>query len=96
MARVVDTALTSYELNPREQAEGCQLNINQRMVIQNRLALYAVEKLTWIYDPDKHMYCIQREAELQGQIRLLQMILEDATQAEETLLDMARNPAKYL
>lgn len=91
MATPIPNFFTSYDLSPREQAEGCQLNINQRMVIQNRLVAYATEKLNWLYNPEEHLQCIQREAELQGQIRLLQLMLDESDEATNQLLHMARD-----
>lgn len=90
MAQVIPNQFTTYELSPREQAEGKQLNINQRCVIQNRLSAFAQEKLAWTFDPRNPEVCMQREAELQGQIRLLQLMLDEAIEAESLLLTMAR------
>ncbi len=83
MAKLIPTAFQSYELTEAEEREGKILNISVKYSLQNRMARYAQEKLYLIYDTKDPMSFLQKEAELQGQIRLLQELLDESEIAEE-------------
>lgn len=73
------TRFTSWNLDPLEFRRGCTYNDLQVKVIQNLICQAALEKVSLTYDPLNSMAFVQREAELQGQIGILEFLL---TQAE--------------
>jgi len=66
----------TWELTIPEQATGYSLSTEQQAVIQNDIAEAAVQKLQLKYDPEKPLVFLQKEAELQGRILILQHLLD--------------------
>lgn len=85
MARPIPTSFTSYQLSEEEQLKGQVLTTENYYVIQNLICTAAEEKLSLKYDPDNASTYLQREAELQGQIGILRMLLELSLSAQSTL-----------
>jgi hypothetical protein len=88
--KVAENLFTSYDLEPREELEGKSLNLYQRAVLQNRIALYSQEKLAWRFDPNNVTECVAREAYLGGQIALLTELLAESDLAQAELLHYAQ------
>lgn len=78
MASLAQSLFTRYDLSEEEQLAGQQLTISNIQVIQNLICTLAEEKTTLKFDVHDQMAFVQREAELQGQIAILQMLLENA------------------
>lgn len=75
---------TSYELSLEERAAGYSLTPEQILVIKNDIAQAAIQKLSLKFDPANPHDFLQREAELQGRILILQhMILRSQSAAYE-------------
>ena len=68
----------SWELSEAEIREGTVLYALQKQVLQNRLAMAAAERVLLPFTPDN----IQRDAELQGEIRTLRWILDESDRVE--------------
>jgi hypothetical protein len=75
MAQLKLSSLSSYNLSPEEQLAGHKLTPENTYVIQNHICELSEEKLALKYDPSQPMWFVQREAELQGQIGILKMLL---------------------
>lgn len=89
MALPIPNAFQQFALTAEEELRGRILNSEQQQVLRNRLAAYATEKLFLKFTPSHQMEFLQQEAELQGQIALLQAILEDS----DIALQEAMNPS---
>lgn len=82
MAKELETPFKSYELTASEETAGKIFSIPQKLVLHNLLFTYAMEKLNLKYDPNEPMVFMQTEAELQGQINLLQFLLDESDATE--------------
>lgn len=80
MAHQIPSTFTRYKLTPEEQANGQILTTNNLYCIQNLICDAAEEKLSLKFDPSSPMQFAQREAELQGQIGILKLLIELASQ----------------
>lgn len=85
MARPIPTTFTSYQLSEEEQLKGQVLTTENYYVIQNLICQAAEDKLSLKFDPLQPAIFLQREAELQGQIGILRMLLEMSLSAQSTL-----------
>lgn len=70
------SAFISHKLTEEEHRAGSILTPLQMKVFQNRLHDYAMQKVSLTMDMTNIHASLQTEAELQGQIRLLQDIIE--------------------
>jgi len=68
----------SWELSEAEVSEGTILYTLQKQVLQNRLAMAAAERVLLPFSPEN----VQRDAELQGEIRTLRWILDESERQE--------------
>jgi hypothetical protein len=84
MARTVPSTFTRYILTPEEQSSGTRLTSDNIFVIQNLICDAAEEKLNLKYDPLNPLVFAQREAELQGQIGILKLLVELSSQPQST------------
>jgi hypothetical protein len=85
MAHQVNSTFTRYKLSPEEQESGQSLTTANLYVIQNLICDAAEEKLALAYDPLNPIAFAQREAELQGQIGILKLLVELASASNITL-----------
>lgn len=79
MATQIPSTFTRYQLTPEEIQNGQALTTNNLYLIQNLICDAAEEKLALKFDPLNPMQFAQREAELQGQIGILKLLVELAT-----------------
>lgn len=75
----------SYELSQSEEEAGQVFTREQKMVLQNKLASIAQDKLNLTFDPANVNQFIQREAELQGQMGVINWLLDTSNQVEEAI-----------
>lgn len=75
MAHLKVSSLSAYHLSQEEELAGRKLTPENTFVIQNHISELSEEKLALKYDPLQPMWFVQREAELQGQIGILKMLL---------------------
>ena len=87
MAYPIPSTFTRYHLTPEEQENGQNLTTNNIYVIQNLICAAAEERLGLTYDPSRPLEFAQREAELQGQIGILRMLLEMSSTPTITIQD---------
>ncbi len=92
MAKIMIGAFVSWELTEEEEVQGCIYTVTQVQVLQNLLAICAHTAIAAELDPAEgehaeKLYFI-RQAETQGQIKLLREIIakseyHQTTQANE-------------
>jgi hypothetical protein len=83
--RQLPSLFTKYEFSDRELLEAKVLPVQTLAYLQTLQTKFAEEKITLKFDPNKQMEFVQREAELQGQILLLAMLLQESDDAAEAL-----------
>jgi hypothetical protein len=76
MSYILPSTFTRYSLSPEEQVSGQALTSDNLHVIQNLICDAAEEKLSLKFDPLNPLVFAQREAELQGQIGILKLLVE--------------------
>ena len=76
MAHPINSTFTRFKLTPEEQVNGQTLTQNNLYVLQNLICDIAEEKLSLKLDPLNPLVFTQREAELQGQLGILKMLVE--------------------
>lgn len=106
MATLGKSIFTTWNLSEEEELMGRVLTDLNKKYLQNTIANYAEQKLNIPFTPENiHKYA-QQEAELTGQILILQHLITLSTEAEEILATNARlrkeeeeedinNPSKY-
>jgi tRNA G18 (ribose-2'-O)-methylase SpoU len=83
-----------YELNDDEKRIAHLFTQENIYGIKNLIAQAAEEKITLKFDPDKVMAFVQREAELQGQINILNYLLQLHEETiNNALADQQNNPS---
>lgn len=82
---LLPSLFSKFQLTDVELLEGTLLNTNQKAVIQNLLADTVADKILLKFDPDNIAAFQQREAELQGQIGILQYLIATSDEAEEMI-----------
>ncbi len=90
MAHLISNTFSSYSLLPEEEESGQLLSDLQKMVIQNKLAMIAADKLKIEFNPLSPLEFAQQEAYLRGQLDALQWQL-DVSQEVETLVKSRTN-----
>lgn len=85
MARALPNSFTKYQLTEEEQLSGQVLTTSNYHVVQNLIADAAESRLALTYDPSNPLTFVQREAELQGQIGVLKLLLELSVQAQSSI-----------
>ncbi len=75
----------SWELAPAEQTQGCILSTQNKDVIRNLIRDIAEEKLSMDFNPAEPQRFMQREAELKGQLGILQHLLSLSELAEKEI-----------
>ena len=85
MAELIPNEFTSYKLTEQEELEGSILTITQKHVLHNLLSIYAMEKNTIEYDPEKTMEFVQQEAYKRGQMEAMRHVLAMSEAAVEAL-----------
>ena len=76
MAQLINSTFTRYKLTEQEQLAGQMLTTSNIHVMQNLMCDAAEERLSIKFDPTNSLAFAQREAELQGQIGILRMLIE--------------------
>lgn len=83
MPKPILNQFSSFELSQQEQLAGTILTYEQKLVLQNQLAMISAEKLALTANPHSYTEFIQQEAYKAGQIAMIQYIL-DCSLASET------------
>lgn len=79
MSHILPSTFTRYYLTPEEITTGQHLTTQNLQLLQNYIVDAAEEKLALKFDPSNPLAFAQREAELQGQIGILKMLVELAS-----------------
>jgi len=85
MAQLIPNVFSSYALTTQEEEQGQILTAIQKMVLQNKLSTIAEEKLHLTYSAAEPLRYAQQEAELTGQLGILQWLLDTSNQVEESI-----------
>lgn len=83
MAQLKPNRFSSWELTPLEFKAGCTFNELQLKVIQNCISDAASSKVALTYDPQNPLKFAQQEAELTGQIEILEFLLSQSVALNE-------------
>lgn len=81
-------AFTSYILTQDEQQQGSLLTSLNICAIQNLISQIAQEKLSLLYDPTNPLKFAQQEAELHGQMLILQQLVNNSNDAAAAQLKL--------
>lgn len=93
MAQPLPNQFQQFDLTEEEDIQGKLLSVHQKYVLQNMLADAAKEKLSLVDTRKDFDQFWQRQAELTGQIGILQLILSNAELASEQVREFfQRNP----
>lgn len=91
MTRLVTTSFTKYELTPEETLQYSIVPETYKLILQNLLCECAEHKVALKYDPTNPTEFIQVEAELQGKIGIINLLLNQSKDAEIALLQSRVN-----
>lgn len=80
------TPFTAYEFSEEEILQANVLPPLLRQRIQTMLADTSVQVLGLVYDPDKPLDFVQKDAALKGQMQVYQLLLEEDLIAQNTLV----------
>lgn len=83
--KLIINEFIQYEMTPEEELQSKLLSTEQAANIQNHLSRCAVAKLQLIYDSNNPVASMQAEAEIQGQIGILKLLLQENEDARITL-----------
>ncbi len=83
MATIVNNTFTTYHLDNDEFTSGSVLSTNQRMLLQNELALKAEEKLSIEVDTERPLAHVQTYAWHDGYIAAIRYMLELSSALQE-------------
>jgi hypothetical protein len=81
MARLIQNRFSSWELDETEKQQAAMFTDLQTKHIQNIICEAATEKSSLTFDPQNPLQFTQKEAELQGQIGILEYLLAMSTEA---------------
>lgn len=80
MAKLQTNSFSSYVLSVAEEEVGQVLNDLQVMVLQNKRAIIAQDKLNIIYKPSEPLEFAQQVSYLQGQLDVIQWLLDTSNE----------------
>ena len=95
MAKLLPNRFTQYELTTQEQLNGEILSPLNKLVVQNQMAMFALEQGNLIVPNDVAGEIAIREfatrhAELSGKVAAMQFLLDLSERAEEALVALNR------
>ena len=73
---------TTYALTQQEEETGQVFTLEQKRVLQNKLADIAQDKLNTLFTPNDVLSYTQKEAELRGQMNSIQWLLDTSDEIE--------------
>lgn len=85
VSQIISTSFTRHNLNEAEVVQGLSLNSLQYAVIQNRIADIAEELIRLPFTPNDIQSYLQRQAELRGQLDILQSILISSDEVSHSI-----------
>jgi len=92
MAVKVDSPFQRYKISHREELSGKILTLDQKIVIQNDLALVAEQILGLVYMPQDPLEFVKQDAFLKGQMSVYRVLLDASDECERELLSTAQIP----
>lgn len=91
MAKIIPSPFTRYALTNKEELAGKILTLDQKIVIQNDLALVAEQILSLVYMPQDPLEFVKQDAFLKGQMSVYRVLLDASDECELELLRLAQN-----
>lgn len=91
MAALIPNAFCTYLLTDDEQASGTILTVLQQQVLQNRVSQIAEQKLALVFDKSDPLEFGIQVAYLDGQIRIMQFLLQESEATQQLVLQRAQN-----
>jgi len=85
MATLQANSFASFKLSEQEEENGQILTLNQKMVLQNKLADIAIQKLNLVLDPANIDDFKMQNSYLQGQLDVMNWQLETSVSVEQDL-----------
>jgi hypothetical protein len=85
MSNLIPNVFTSYELSQGEEEAGQIFTLEQKMVLQNKLAMIAQDKINMPFTPNDIQSYLQREAEATGQMGIIQWLLDTSQITEDAI-----------
>lgn len=89
MAHLIPNSFSSYEMTDEEELQAQVLTIGQKQLLQTKLSVVAEEKLALEVDPANINSFIQQEADLKGQMIILNWLIDCSNTAEQAIYDQA-------
>lgn len=89
MAHLVPNTFSSYQMTEQEELQASVLMLDQEQLLQSKLALVAEEKLALQLDPGNISAYVQQEADLKGQMIIINWLLDCSTAAKISLAEGA-------
>lgn len=86
MAQLALNAFTQYQLSDEEERSGHIFNYLNICVLQNMMATIALQRLSLPVDTTNILRYAQEEAEMKGQIMLLQQLIAVSMESEASLV----------
>ncbi len=86
MSTIRPNEFTEYELTEQEELASRIFTVTQVQGLMNLRAAYARDKITLKFNPSNFNEYIQQEAELQGKILLLTVLIENSKEATEVVM----------
>lgn len=88
MAKLIPSAFSKWQLTPDEYLQYSVIPDTYKIILQNHIAEAAEKRLALTFDPTNPLEFAQAEAEIKGQIGILQFLLAESSSSETQL----RNP----
>lgn len=82
----IPNEFTSYELEPEETIQSRCFNALNIAMLSTMRANFATEKLLLPVDTTNIQSYLQKEAELQGQIRILTLLIDESNEAQKQIV----------
>lgn len=86
-------SFSTFNLTERESLDACILNQLQKMWLQNLKADVAERLISLEFDTTNPLQRLAEDAELKGQLKILNYILITSAESEQQLMDLASNAA---
>lgn len=86
MSNIAINTFTQFNLTEHEQLSGTLMSNEQKMFVQNQLAVIAEQRLALVPDPLNYAVFIQTEAHLKGQMDAYKYLLDCSTASEQAVL----------
>lgn len=92
MATIISSPFTRYNISYKEELAGKIFTLDQKIVIQNDLALVAEQILSLEYTPAQPLEFVKQDAYLKGQMSVYRVLLDASDECEKELVSLSQIP----